>query len=94
MAIALGVVFMALAATAFLTIPQKLIHVYTHDPQTVAVAVRLLAVAAVSVLVLAVILFEPGATERYMPAYPFFFLAAAYALPAGGGRDGHQRPRQ
>jgi hypothetical protein len=47
----------------------------------------LLAVAAVSVLVLAVILFEPGATERYMPAYPFFFLAAAYALPAGGGAD-------
>ena len=47
MAIGLGVVFMALAATAFLTIPQKLIHVYTHDGQTVAVAVQLLAVAAV-----------------------------------------------
>ncbi|MDX6459454.1 MAG: multidrug resistance protein family [Acidobacteriaceae bacterium] len=47
MAIAIGTVFMALAATAFLTIPQKLIHVYTHDGQTVTVAVRLLAVAAV-----------------------------------------------
>ena len=47
MAIAIGAVFMALAATAFLTIPQALIHVYTHDRQTVAVGVRLLAVAAV-----------------------------------------------
>jgi MATE family multidrug resistance protein len=47
MAIAIGAVFMALAATAFLTIPQRIIHVYTHDAQTVAVAVRLLAVAAV-----------------------------------------------
>jgi multidrug resistance protein, MATE family len=47
MAIAIGAVFMALAATAFLTIPQKLIHVYTHDRQTVAVGSSLLAVAAV-----------------------------------------------
>ncbi len=47
MAIAIGAVFMALAAAAFLTIPQQIIHVYTHDAQTVAVAVRLLAVAAV-----------------------------------------------
>jgi MATE family multidrug resistance protein len=47
MAIALGAVFMALAATAFLTIPRLLLHVYTHDPQTVAVGVRLLAVAAI-----------------------------------------------
>ena len=47
MAIAIGAVFMALAAVAFLTIPQHIIHVYTHDSQTVAVAVRLLAVAAV-----------------------------------------------
>jgi MATE family multidrug resistance protein len=47
MAIAIGTVFMALAATAFLTIPHSLVHVYTHDGQTVAVAVRLLAVAAV-----------------------------------------------
>ena len=31
MAIGIGAVFMALAATAFLTIPQALIHVYTHD---------------------------------------------------------------
>jgi hypothetical protein len=47
MAIAIGAVFMALAATAFLTIPQMLIHIYTHDRQTVDVGVRLLAVAAV-----------------------------------------------
>jgi MATE family multidrug resistance protein len=47
MAIALGAVFMALAATTFLTIPRLLLHVYTHDPQTVAVGVRLLAVAAI-----------------------------------------------
>jgi multidrug resistance protein, MATE family len=47
MAIALGAVFMALAATAFLTIPRLLLHVYTYDPQTVAVGVRLLAVAAI-----------------------------------------------
>jgi hypothetical protein len=47
MAIAIGTEFMALAAAAFLTIPQKLIHVYTHDGQTVAVVVRLLAVSAV-----------------------------------------------
>jgi multidrug resistance protein, MATE family len=46
-AIAMGAAFMALAATAFLTIPQVLIHVYTHDRQTVAVGARLLAVAAV-----------------------------------------------
>ena len=45
----------------------------------------LLAVAALSVLVFAVILFEPGGPEKYMPAYPFFFLAAAGALQAGGG---------
>jgi MATE family multidrug resistance protein len=47
MAIVIGAIFMALAATAFLTIPRALIHVYTHDLQTVAVGVRLLAVAAV-----------------------------------------------
>jgi MATE family multidrug resistance protein len=47
MAIALGAVFMALAAIVFLTLPRVLIHVYTHDPQTVAVGTRLLAVAAV-----------------------------------------------
>jgi MATE family multidrug resistance protein len=47
MAIGLGVVFMALAATAFVTVPQTLIHVYTHDPQTVLVGGRLLAVAAI-----------------------------------------------
>jgi MATE family multidrug resistance protein len=47
MAIALGVVFMALAAAAFLSMPQPILHVYTHDQQTVAVGVRLLAVAAI-----------------------------------------------
>jgi multidrug resistance protein, MATE family len=46
MAIGIGVVFMALAAIAFLTIPRQLAHVFTQDPQTVAVVVRLLAVAA------------------------------------------------
>jgi 4-amino-4-deoxy-L-arabinose transferase-like glycosyltransferase len=45
----------------------------------------LLAAGAVPVLIFAVTLFEPGATERYLPVYPFLFLAAACALPAGGG---------
>ena len=47
MAIALGALFMALAATVFLTLPRMLIHIYTHEAQTVVVGVRLLAVAAV-----------------------------------------------
>jgi multidrug resistance protein, MATE family len=47
MAIGIGAVFMALSATAFLTIPYELVHIYTHDLQTVSVGVRLLAVAAV-----------------------------------------------
>jgi len=47
MAIAIGATFMALAATAFLTIPRRLLHIYTHDQPTVAVGVQLLAVAAV-----------------------------------------------
>jgi MATE family multidrug resistance protein len=47
MAIAIGALFMALAAAAFLTVPRMLVHIYTHDPQTVAVGVRLLAVAAI-----------------------------------------------
>jgi hypothetical protein len=42
--------------------------------------VALLAAAAAPVLLFAVFLFEPGGTERYLPAYPFFFLAAAGAL--------------
>jgi MATE family multidrug resistance protein len=46
MAIGIGTVFMAFAAAAFLTIPRQLVHIYTHDPGTVAVGVRLLAVAA------------------------------------------------
>src|SRR6202167_2905621 len=47
MAIGIGAVFIAFAATAFLTIPRQLVHIYTHDPQTLAVGVRLLAVAAI-----------------------------------------------
>jgi multidrug resistance protein, MATE family len=46
MAIGIGVVFMALAATAFLTFPRQLVHIYTHDSETAAVGIRLLAVAA------------------------------------------------
>ena len=46
MAIGIGTLFMACAAVAFLTVPHLLVHIYTHDPQTVAVGVRLLAVAA------------------------------------------------
>jgi hypothetical protein len=47
----------------------------------------LLAAAAVPVLVFAVVLFEPGGTEKYMPAYPFFFLAVAWALLIGDRRN-------
>jgi multidrug resistance protein, MATE family len=46
MAIGIGVVFMALAAAAFLTFPLQLVHIYTHDSETAAVGMRLLAVAA------------------------------------------------
>jgi hypothetical protein len=53
--------------------------------------VALLAAAAVPVLLFAVLLFEPGGTERYLPAYPFFFLAAACALTARGERYGAAR---
>ena len=47
----------------------------------------LLAAGSVPVLIFAVTLFEPGSTERYLPAYPFFFLAAACALPASGATN-------
>jgi MATE family multidrug resistance protein len=47
MAITIGTLFMAMAAAVFLIIPRQLIHVYTHDSQTVAIGARLLAVAAV-----------------------------------------------
>ena len=47
MAIAIGTAFMAIAAAAFLTLPKMLLHLYTHDQQTVLVGARLLAVAAV-----------------------------------------------
>jgi MATE family multidrug resistance protein len=46
MAIGIGVVFMALAAAAFLIFPLQLVHIYTHDSETAAVGMRLLAVAA------------------------------------------------
>ena len=46
----------------------------------------LLAAAALSVLVFAVILFEPGGPEKYMPAYPFFFFGGGVRTP-GGRRD-------
>jgi multidrug resistance protein, MATE family len=46
MAIALGTAFMGVAAILFLAMPRALVHIYTHDPATVAVGVRLLAVAA------------------------------------------------
>ena len=46
MAIGIGVVFMALAAAAFLIFPRQLVHIYTHDSETAAVGIRLLAVAA------------------------------------------------
>ena len=44
----------------------------------------LLAAGSMPVVIFAVTLFEPGSTERYLPAYPFFFLAAACALAGGG----------
>ncbi|MGC2398615.1 MAG: MATE family efflux transporter [Acidobacteriaceae bacterium] len=47
MAIAIGTAFMAVAAAMFLLVPRPLVHIYTHDSGTVAVGVRLLAVAAV-----------------------------------------------
>jgi MATE family multidrug resistance protein len=47
MAIAIGAAFMAIAATVFVTQPRMLLHIYTHDAQTVSVGVRLLVVAAV-----------------------------------------------
>src|ERR1700761_3759345 len=47
MAIVLGTAFMAAAAAVFVLAPKILVNIYTHDPGTVAVGVRLLAVAAV-----------------------------------------------
>jgi MATE family multidrug resistance protein len=46
MAIGIGGVSMGLAAIAFVAMPKLLIHIYTHDADTVAVGVRLLAIAA------------------------------------------------
>jgi len=40
---------------------------------------------ALPVLTFAVLLFEPGSAERYLPAYPFLLLAAAIALRDGRG---------
>lgn len=46
----------------------------------------LLAAGCVPVIVFAVTLFEPGQPDRYLPMYPFFFLAMAHALsPRQGG---------
>ncbi|HLJ46398.1 MAG TPA: glycosyltransferase family 39 protein [Bryobacteraceae bacterium] len=36
--------------------------------------------AAVPVLFFAVVIFEPGSTERYLPLYPFLCIAVSYAL--------------
>ena len=52
----------------------------------------LLAAAAAPVVGFAVFLFEPGATERYLPAYPFVFLAAACALTGEGRHSAAVRP--
>jgi multidrug resistance protein, MATE family len=46
MAIAIGAAFMSLSAVLFLSIPRMVVHIYTHNPQTVAVGARLLLVAA------------------------------------------------
>ncbi len=47
MAIGLGGAAMSLSAVVFVTAPRMLVHVYTHDPGTVTVGVRLLAIAAI-----------------------------------------------
>ena len=45
-ALACGVVFMSLAAVAFLTIPERIARIYTDDPAVIRVSVTLLAIAA------------------------------------------------
>ncbi len=46
----------------------------------------ILSVAAAPVLAFAVVLFEPSSIERYLPAFPFLFVAVAYALDAAWAR--------
>lgn len=46
-AIALGVSFMALASSVFLTVPAALVRAYTHDESVIALGVALLFVAAI-----------------------------------------------
>jgi hypothetical protein len=41
---------------------------------------QILAAAGIPVLVFAVLIFEPGSAERYLPAYPFLCLAVAFCL--------------
>ena len=45
-AIGLAVAFMSCTALAFLLIPKPILHIYTFDPQVIAVDVRLLGLAA------------------------------------------------
>src|SRR5262249_32776289 len=51
--------------------------------------VVLLAVAAVCVLLFTVVLFEPGGHEKYLPAYPFFFLAVGAAWQQSSRKSTH-----
>ena len=46
MSIAVGAAFMALAAVAFVIVPRPILEIYTHDPQVLAIGVRLLLLAA------------------------------------------------
>ena len=41
---------------------------------------QILAAAGVPVLIFAVVIFEPGSMERYLPVYPFLCLAVAFCL--------------
>ena len=50
-----------------------------------------LAMGAAPVLLFAVLVFEPGSPERYLPAYPFVVMAVASALR---GFPGSRRPAQ
>jgi len=48
----------------------------------------LLVAAVVPIFVFAVFIFEAGASDRYLPLYPFVFLALAYVLGSGETRRG------
>ena len=41
---------------------------------------QILAAASVPVVIFAVVIFEPGSLERYLPVYPFLCLAVAFSL--------------